>query len=729
MLHRAMTICTIGLVAASFDASSQEPLHIERLTGPIALDGRVDEPAWRRIAPLQLTTFLPVAGKHPTDSSEVRLAYDDKYLYVSGRFFVSSAAEIQATTLGRDQLGPDDRFRILLDSYDDNRTGVGFLVTPSNAQSDYDMTDDGGTVSSDWNTYWDAATTRDDKGWYAEMRIPFSSLRFRSENGVVTMGLIVLRVSAKKNEWSTFPSLSSTMANAIWRASVARKIVFDGLSRHSPVYITPYALGGMTRTAALTPDLSRYQYDRSHKIEMGGDLKYGLTDNLTLDVTANTDFAQVEADNQLVNLSRFSLFFPEKRQFFLERAGSFDFPTSGVGDGSRLFYSRQIGLSADGTPLRIYGGTRLVGRAGPLDLGAMDMQVATDHGGSENVGVARARYTVFNKDSYVGGIVTSRLGGSNDNVVYGTDFLLHPFGNEYVTAQWAQSFDDTAGSGIGAAQARVVWARRSSQGLIYNVSAKWSGPRFEPGLGFESHRDYALASLELDYNWISRSGYSLQPSFFGYGFRRNRDGALDSGELYPYVNFGLPSGLGGWIAWRAHDEDLTSALEFSSSAEVPAGRHRYQQGELYLASPTGARLGYQMLADIGGFYDGRQVFIDFSPTLSVSSHLTLGAEYQLDRLRFPTRRQQFDADVVRLKIQAAWNAHLSAQALVQFNNAAHLGVGNFRLRYRFAEGRDLYVVYNDELNVDRNRMLPQSPELPLSPERRWVVKYSHTFIQ
>jgi hypothetical protein len=726
---RALPLIAMMFVLAPTLAAAQEPLHIQRLTGPITLDGRVDEPAWREIAPLPLTTFLPVAGKHPTDSSEVRLAYDDKYLYASGRFFVSNAADIRATTLGRDRLGPDDRFRIMLDSYDDDRTGVGFLVTPSNAQSDYDMTDDGGTVSSDWNTYWDAATTRDARGWYAEMRIPFSSLRFRSQNGVVTMGLIVLRVSAKKNEWSTFPALSATMANAMWRASVARKIVFDDLSRHSPVYITPYALGGITRTAALTSDQTRYSYAHSHELETGGDLKYGLTDDLTLDVTANTDFAQVEADNQLVNLSRFSLFFPEKRQFFLERSGSFDFVTSSNGDGSRLFYSREIGLSPDGTPLRIYGGTRLVGRAGPVDLGVLDMQVATDGGGTENLGVARARHTMFNRDSYLGAIVTSRIGGRDNNIVYGTDLSLRAFGNEYLTAQWAGSFDDSAGSGLRASQARIVWGRRSSQGLIYNISAKWSGPAFDPGLGFESRRDYTVGALELDYNWIGRSGYTLQPSFYGYGFRRNRDGALDSGELYPYVNFGFPSGLAGWVAWRAHDEDLTEPLTFSASAGIPVGRHRYQQGELYVVSPTGARLGYTLLADIGGFYDGWQTYVDFAPTVAVSAHLSVGAEYQLDRIRFPSRGQSFNADVARLRVQAAWNSHLSAQALVQFNNAAHLGIGNFRVRYRFAEGSDLYVVYNDELNVDRLRLIPTSPELPLSPERNWVVKYSHTFIQ
>jgi hypothetical protein len=427
-------------------------------------------------------------------------------------------------------------------------------------------------------------------------------------------------------------------------------------------------------------------------------------------------------------LTRFSLFFPEKRQFFLERAGAFDFNTSNVGDGARLFYSRQIGLAPDGAPLRIYGGSRLVGRVGPVDLGALDMQVDDSAGGSENIGVLRGRHRVLNTESYIGGIFTSRVDAEHHNQVAGADAVIRPFGNEYITLQAARSFDDETGSSWRASQARVAWSRRSSRGLIYTASLKWSGPDFTPGLGFESRSDYGLGMLELDYNWIGKSGYSVQPSLFTYAVRRNADGKLDTGEIYPYLNFGTPSGLTGWIAWRGHDEDLTSALQLSPTATVPVGRHLYQQAEVYLQAGPSTKLAYTLLADVGGFYDGRQVFVDFSPTYALSPHLSIGGEWQLDRVSFPTRQQRLDADVARLKLGTAWNSKLSAEWLFQYNNAGRLGVANIRLRYQFAEGNDLYVVYNDQVNTDRARLLPDEPMLPFSQARTLLVKYSYTFL-
>src|SRR6185295_8840599 len=167
--------------------------------------------------------------------------------------------------------------------------------------------------------------------------------------------------------------------------------------------------------------------------ELGGDFKYGLTDDLTLDLTANTDFAQVEADDQRVNLTRFSLFFPEKRQFFLERAGSFAFSTGVASDGSQVFYSRQIGLAEDGTPLRLYGGARVVGRAGPFDIGALNLQVDGGAGrGSENMGVFRLRRRVRADGSYIGGILTSRLGIGHHNLVAGADAQVRLVGHGFL---------------------------------------------------------------------------------------------------------------------------------------------------------------------------------------------------------------------------------------------------------------------------------------------------------
>jgi hypothetical protein len=334
--------------------------------------------------------------------------------------------------------------------------------------------------------------------------------------------------------------------------------------------------------------------------------------------------------------------------------------------------------------------------------------VASDSAGSENIGVLRVRDPVLNEGSFVGGIVTTRATAGHHNVVYGTDAVVRPFGNEYITAQWAQSVDDRFASGLSASQARVQWQRRSSKEWIYFVNVKWSGRDFNPGLGFESHTDYTQGEIEFDYNWIGKSGYSLQPSLFTYAYRRNGDGALDQGELYPYVDFGTPSGLRGWVAWRGHDEDLTSSLSLSPAATVPSGRHQYQQGELYVVSPPGSKFGYTLLSDIGGFYDGRQAYVDFAPTWSMSPHLSLGGEYELNRVAFPSRSETLNADVARLKILAAWNSRLSAQTFIQYSHDGHLAVGNLRLRYQFREGNDLYVMYNDQLNTDRARVLPES---------------------
>lgn len=719
----------IFLLAAALSPSvlaAQTPTAITRITTPITLDGRSDEPAWQGIAPFPLTTYLPVAGKQPTDSSEVRLAYDDEYLYASGRFYVSNASEIQSSSLGRDELNnADDRFRLMFDSFNDGRTGVGFLVTPTGARSDYDMTDDG-RFSNNWNTYWDAAVSRDARGWYAEMRIPWSSLRFRPENGRVVMGLIALRVSARKNEWSTYPSLSATMANALWRASLAEKISFEGLKSRTPAYLTPYLLGGSSRKATLASGAPRFGHEVSTTAQLGGDLKFRVSDALTLDLTANTDFAQVEADNQQVNLSRFSLFFPEKRQFFLERAGSFQFNT---GNGSQLLYSRRIGLANDGSPLQLYGGARLVGSVAGVDLGAMNLQVESEAGGSENIGVVRARRKAFNTGSYLGGILTSRLSEGRHNLTYGVDALVRPFGNEYLTLQAAQSNDGVAGTGADASQLRVNWERRASQGLIYFVSAKWSGRDFMPGLGFEERQDYSMQDLELDYNWISKSGYSVAPSFYGRVYRRNRDGKIDSRMLYPYINFGMPSGFGGWVAWIGSQENLAEPLPLASSVVVPAGTHNYGVWELHLVSPTGSKLSYMLNATTGSFYDGKQHFVHWVPNLNLSSHFSVGGDIQINRISFPSRHERLNADLYRLKLQTAWNTRLSAATFVQYNRAGKLAVGNVRIRYQFAEGSDLYLVYNDRFNVDRMRLMPSQPELPLSQERTLLVKYTRTFIR
>jgi hypothetical protein len=370
-------LCTAVLLAqVAFvpiaGAQGSGTLVLPRLTGPIQLDGLSDEPAWEAVQPWQPTQYEPNNGAPPTERTEFLVAYDDTYVYFALRGYDSDSTGIRANTLYRDRLSGDDHFEILLDTFNDNETAVLFTTTPAGIRKDAAISNDasgGGITSGQWingdfNTFWDVSTEVNGDGWFAEIRVPFTSLRFQDDDGRVVMGIILQRKVARKTERLVFPSVRPLADWAFLKPSLAQKVVLKGIRPHTPLYLTPYALTGLEQTFQLNETGTAYPREDDVKTEAGADLKYGITNNLTLDLTVNTDFAQVEADDQQVNLTRFSLFYPEKRQFFQERAGIFEFRTGGL---SRLFHSRRIGLTDDGQPVRIYGGARLVGRWGGWD--------------------------------------------------------------------------------------------------------------------------------------------------------------------------------------------------------------------------------------------------------------------------------------------------------------------------------------------------------------------------
>jgi hypothetical protein len=407
-----------ALAASGPDDDRATPLVLPRLGGPITLDGFSDEPAWEAIEPLILTMHLPIFEGAMTERTEIRVAYDNDYLYLAGRMYDSDPEGIQAVDIVRDGANfQNDWFGLFLDSFNDNENTLAFFTNPVGMRTDFSLSNDVQNIQRDfsksWSTFWDAAIQRNDQGWFAELRIPFSSLRFQDENGEVIMGLTVSRSIARKGESHVFPAIPPNWGRySTWKASQAQRVRFTGVYSRSPLYITPYALGGLNQAVALNQAGSEYDVTNTPARDLGLDIKYGLTSNMTLDLTVNTDFAQVEADDQEINLTRFSLFFPEKRLFFQERASTFEF---GLGGYSRLFHSRRIGIH-EGNQVPIYGGARLVGRVGDWDVGAIDMQMAPlkDENGkdqllpSENLGVARLRRQVLNPYSYVGGMATSR---------------------------------------------------------------------------------------------------------------------------------------------------------------------------------------------------------------------------------------------------------------------------------------------------------------------------------
>ena len=710
--------------------SARGVLAVARLTAPISLDGRSDEPAWQAIPPIVPVVAQPTFGSPPTRRTEFRFAYDDEFFYASARMWLREPGELRGNSLQRDRLGSDDVFRVILDSFNDNENGLGFATTPTGVRADFSVAYDGQSVNYDWNTFWDAAVARTDSAWFAELRIPLSSLRYQVVDGGVVMGVLAMRSSAVGNEVVTWPEAHPRFANATTRPSLARKVALRDIRSRRPLYVLPYVLGGGTTRAELDAAGDAWGTRRSNVTELGGDVKAGLTSNLTLDLTVNTDFAQAEVDDQQVNLSRFGLFFPEKRQFFLERASVFELGTGGFGDPSRLFHSRQIGLTDDGRPVGILGGARIVGRVGGWDLAALDMHTESDGSRrAENFGVLRLRRQVLNPRSTVGGIVTSRVSeGGARNHVYGTDAVLSVRDNDYVTLQWAQTFDDDRPSaGMRAGMARGVWERRSSQGLVYRLGAKWSGPDHDPALGFQQRRDFTHVDANLRYGWYFGEGtrfQSFQPSLLMYGFMRNGDGVVESAQATGFLNFGLKSGIGGNLNGSVSSEALERPLTLAPGVVVPAGRHTWAATQLSVGARPGDRFRTGYYAGTGQFYDGRRVVAGITPTATISPNLEISGEYSLQRIRFPARGQSLSADIARVRVHTALDTHLSATVFVQYNQAADAVVSNARVRVHLAEGRDLFLVYNDRLNTERG--IEPAP-LPLSQERTLLAKLVYAF--
>jgi hypothetical protein len=731
----------VGLVAGFLPgpASAQQPALsgddepqyvVPRLSGPIVLNGRVDESAWEGVEPLSAVMHLPTFGGEPTERTEFLLGHDGKYLYFACLAYDSQPDGIQVTSLRRDATTrADDNCALYLDTFNDEENAVTFMTTPSGRRIDQALANDAeGGPNFDWNTFWDTAVVRNEQGWFVEMRIPFSSLLFQTENGHVVMGMSIRRLVARKNEIITHPAVSPSLGSDSYRKpSLMRKIALEGVERVDPIYVTPYALGGWGRTNTLSREDRVYNRLIDRVAEAGLDVKYGLTSNLGLDLSLNTDFAQVEADDQQVNLTRFSLFFPEKRRFFQERAAIFEYP---LGGNERLFHSRNIGL-VNGEPVRIYGGGRVVGRVGPWDVGFLNMQTAdSDLLPSENHGVLRLRRRVLNENSYVGAITTSRLAtGGHHNVVYGFDGLFRVVGFDYLTLNWAQSFDgrEPAGSSgtLDRALVRVNWERRGQDGLLYSLDVTRAGEIFEPRLGFLLRRDYAKGDLSVGYGWRPQGARLLRYSltFDGTVVRRLADGTVETVEAGPVAVFETRGRHTWTLSIPVSYENLIEPFSLPENTFVPPGTYDFAGGRVQYQAPQGDRLRPNVTFEAGQFYDGRQASLSIGTDWNPSMHLFLGALYRADRVEFSDRGQEFTAHVGRLRAEVMFTTKTSALGFVQFNSTQNAIVGNFRFHYTPREGNDLYLVWNENLTTDRHSF---DPVRPLSNERTIMIKYSHT---
>lgn len=724
-----LLIPALGRAQAVLPAAEGQ-MELARLSGPITVDGRPDEPAWQQVPPLPLTMYAPVFKGAPTQRTEIRVAYDDEHFYAAGWFYDTDPSGIRINSLYRDRWNGDDTLAIYIDAFNDNQTAKWFGTTPAGIRFDLLVSDDGNTSNESWDAFWTSKTTITDDGWFVEVRIPFSTLGFTTgADGRAVMGLTVTRLVSRLGERVTFPAIDPRFP--FRRPSVAQDVVMRGVRSRTPVYVTPYVLGGASRNYVAGSDGSLLR-DRDTPKDVGLDVRYPLSGTLTLDLTANTDFAQVEADGQQIALDRFPLFFPERRRFFQEGSSLFDFTGA---HGTRLFHSRRIGLTPGGTPVTILGGARLVGKLGEWDVGLLDMQ--TDDQGSlpgENFGVLRARRQVLNPWSTAGVMMTTYVGGGRRNVALGADTSVRLGGDEYVGLKWAATIDDEERAATSLASRSFVdakWERRTGRGLSYTAQVTRAGLDYVPELGFMPRRDFTTANVVG--NWFlftdSHTYFRrIYPGALAFSTFRNADRELESGQYALWVQWDTKAGGGGWIEPKWFHENVLTPFSIGDKVQIPAGRYDFADLQVVSIMPSGRKLRADVDFRTGTYFDGRRTQILLTPTWNVNRHLELGADYQLTALRFRARDQRDNIHLLRLRVRTALDVKASGNAFVQYNSTTDRLDFNVRFRYAVTEGTDLWLVYNEGLDTDRGTdPLQQARFSPRSVSRALILKYSHTF--
>jgi hypothetical protein len=728
------------LMCQAFQTVASEVLPIARLSASVEFTGMTAPNVWESATPFKLVMHTPNFGKSPGEQTEVRIGYDDKYLWVFARLHYADPSKIVSTSKKRDEESRNsDAFGIILDTYDDNESALAFVTTPAGQRIDFSISNDGNftptpqgntSINFSWNTFWDVKTVRIPDGWAFEMRIPFSSLRFQEKDGKVRMGLLLNRSISYCNEMDTYPGIDPKHGQfAPIKPSLAQTIELEGIKAAKPVYISPYVLTGIEQNHTLNEAGTIYSEENKPQLTAGLDVKYSLNSNLTLDLTANTDFAQVEADDEYVNLTRYSMFLPEKRMFFQDRSSIFGF---NMGRSQELFYSRRIGLN-DGNPVRIYGGARLTGRVGKWDLGILDMQTESyNETPSENFGVFRTRRQVFNPNSYIGAMATTRIGMNGESsMAYGADGVFRLFGDDYLETRFAQT-TNPEGKMEAADKANsfaiVKWERRNQKGFAYNLVYSYSGLDFNPSSGFMGKTGIAGVEMRTQYGWLPGENSKLR-SFKLIGGYTNMQRLVDNKLENRWINGGFElSTKSGWsaVTFLFHmKEGILNKFELPANTFVPQGEYSYRNVFSIISTPMTRPLFTRFMINAGEYYDGTVASITTEPILNLNSSLQFSGSYGFNRVSFDTRGQQFTSHLVKLKALYMYNTKLSVSSLVQYNSIDHLMIGNLRLRYNPREGNDFYLVYN-EIRPTTGYDFGNANKVPFL-NRMIILKYTYTF--
>lgn len=712
------------------------PITVTRLSGTIKVDGLTNEPGWSGIQPIPFFVLEPVYGASPSEKSELLLTYDSKYLYVAARFYYTDSATIIARTLVRDGWRGDDWFAFDVDSRNDKQNALRFALYPLGTHYDMAISNDAvelgsSTINTNYNMIWEGKCAITKEGWFMEMKIPFAALRFTPKGNQTLMNISATRQSYHNNEKQHFPVIPQEAINGDKKASLKQPFLFENLKPSKLLYITPSLSTGLTRANEWHQPTQHYRPVTDKLFKPSLDIKYSVSPTFIADVTANTDFSQAEVDDQQFNLSRFSLFFPEKRLFFQEQAGLFEFK---LGSQSQLFYSRRIGLQ-EGHIIPIIGGARITGGAGKTDVGIMNLHTAgillpdSTRVTSENFGVLRTRHKAWNESSYVGTMFTSRISTGHTKYAGGVDAVVRLKGDQYFLGAFATTGDPSSkASFLRSSRASLIWDRRKQDKLFYTVQYGYSGKSFEPAIGFVDRSNFHNLSAVLSYGEFAKQRK---------GWSRYKKIAWKNDAYWNAVNGrfeSLVSDIGiSATSFREHGftahlqfthELLTDTLSFGTPLYVPAGRYSFVQGIFAYAAPQYTVVRLPLTVSWGSFYDGTRTSFSTGPSWTINKVFDIQSKYTLEYLQFLRRQVRSLVHLASLQVDWALNLHLSGQVRLQYNSAINKLLANGRARYHFSDGHDIYVLYNQTYFAQRQL---HSTKLPVFEQQQLLVKYSYTF--
>ncbi len=668
--------------------------------GKLSIDGRVDDEAWAAAEPVtdfyQRETFEGIPATEPT---HVSLLYDEENLYIGFRCFDSDPDRPLARTMFRDEnIAADDAVAVMIDAYNDHRSAV-FLATNANGIL-FDMLQNGeesGTRNLNWDTVWYARGSQTAEGWDAEVVVPFRSLRFESpEDGEeVIFGIGFKRNLPRKNEETYWPFVSN---DSTWYrpAELGRLHGLRDIRSGRSVELRPYVLGGLARDESLNETDTRG--------EIGIDAKWGVTTGLTADFTVNTDFAQEEADVQQINLTRFSLFFPEKRQIFLESERSFLF---GVPREAELIFTRRIGLSSSGGIIPILAGARLSGRQGAYSVGIMNMEtndVSAPGVPAENFSVVRLRRDISSR-SNVGALFTNREGGGTFNRVYGADLNLY-LGNWSLESYAASMDAPGAGSGESSAYAKVEY-RADRYGALYRYLD--IGENFAPGIGFVRRPNSRQNLAQLRNSPRPSMDLVRQLHFTGtLDYVPNQQGVLETRLLTGEYRITFESGHEAAVAYTDAFEFLEEPFRIRPGVEIEPGAYDFATVELRFDSFPRSYRRVNVAYATGGFWDGERDTLTLGASYRLNRHVDVSGDYQVNWVDLPASR--FTTHLVASRVQIAFRTDLVLMSLFQYNDDTGQLSSNVRFNWIPRPGSDFFVVYNELDDVlgsfgARNRLL------------------------